>query len=162
MSLPIFNQPYAIDFHPIALTKQTTPYHNPLLMKLSDIQFLNECINLEIKIDGKVCSFLCLYRSPSQIRDIFKIFADIFELTLDTLINRNPLIVALFDFNVKATNWYKNHINCYEGLKTDTITSQFGLHLLINEPVHPTANSFSCFDLIFISQSNLAIVRRGV
>ena len=44
-------------------------------MKLLDIQFLNKCINFETRIDGKVCSFLWLYRTPSQTRDIFKIFA---------------------------------------------------------------------------------------
>ena len=106
----------------------------------------------------KLCSFLCLYRSPSQTRDIFETFADNFELTLDTIINRNPfLIVASGNFNVKTTNWYKNDVNSYEGLKIDTITSQFGLQQLINEPTHLPANSFSCNDLIFTSQLNLVM-----
>ena len=106
-------------------------------MKVIDIQFLNECINFEIRIGGKLCSFLCLYRSPSQTRDIFETFADNFELTLDTIVNKKPfLIVALGDFNVKATN----------------TTSQFGLQQLINEPTHLTGNSSSCIDLIFTSQ----------
>ena len=84
-------------------------YHNSLPLKVIDIQFLNECINFEIRIGGKLCSFLCLYRSPSQTRDIFETFADNFELTLDSIINKNPfLIVALDDFNAKTTNWYKN------------------------------------------------------
>ena len=104
-------------------------YHHKFLpLKVIDIQFLNECISFEIRIGGKLCSFLCLYRSPSQTRDIFETFADNFELTLDTIVNKNPfLIVALGDFNAKTTNWYKNDINFYEGLKVDTITSQFGL-----------------------------------
>ena len=34
-------------------------YHNYLPLKVIDIQFLNECINFEIKIGGKLCSFLC-------------------------------------------------------------------------------------------------------
>ena len=123
---------------------------------------LNECINFEIRIGGKLCSFLCLYRSPSQTRDIFETFADNFELTLDTIVNKNPfLIVALGDFNAKTTNWYKNDINSYEGLKIDTITSQFGLQQLINEPTHLTANSSSCIDLIFTSQPNL-VMESGV
>ena len=71
-----------------------------------------------------MCSFLCLYRSPSQTRDIFDTFADTFELTLDTIVNKNPfLIVTLGDFNAKTTNWYKIDINSYEGLKSDSITS---------------------------------------
>ena len=56
-------------------------YHNSLPLKVIDIQFLNECINFEIKIGGKLCSFLCLYGSPSQTRDIFETFANNFELT---------------------------------------------------------------------------------
>ena len=51
-------------------------YHNSLPLKVIDIQLLNECINFEIRIGGKLCSFLCLYRSPSQTRDIFETFAD--------------------------------------------------------------------------------------
>ena len=81
-------------------------------------------MNSEIRIGGKLCSFLCLYRSPSQNRDIFETFADNFQLTLDLIINKNQfLIIALGDFNVKATNWYKNDINSYESLKIDTIAS---------------------------------------
>ena len=137
-------------------------YHYSLPLKVIDIQFASECINFEIRIGGKFCSFLYLYRSPSQTRNIFETFDDNFELTLDTIINKNQfLIVALGDFNAKTTNWYKNDINSYEGLKIDTITSQFGLQLLINEHTHLTANSSSCIDLIFISQPNL-VMESGV
>ena len=81
-------------------------------------KLLNECINCEIRIGGKLCGFLCLYGSPSKTRDIFETFANNFELTLDTIINKNPfLIVTLGHFNAKATNWYKNDINSYESLK---------------------------------------------
>ena len=86
-------------------------YHNSLPLKVIDIQFLNECINFKIRIGEKLCSFLCLYRSPSQTRYIFETFADNFELTLDTIVNKNPFLnVALGDFNAKTTNWYKNDI----------------------------------------------------
>ena len=89
-------------------------------------------------------------------------FADNFELSFDSVINRNPfLIVALGDFNAKTTNWYKNDINSYEGLKIDTITSQFGLQKIINEPTYLTLNSSSCIDLIFTSQRNL-VMESGV
>ena len=72
-------------------------------MKAIDIQFLNECKNYE-RIGGNVCSFLCLYRSPSQTRNIFQTFADNFEMTLDSLINKNPFLIAfLGDFNAKTT-----------------------------------------------------------
>ena len=84
-------------------------YHNSLPLKVIYIQILNECISFEIRISRKLCSFLCLYRSPSQTQDIFETFADNFELTFDSVINKNQfLIVALDDFNAKTTNWYKN------------------------------------------------------
>ena len=109
-----------------------------------------------------MCSFLCLYRSPSQTRDIFETFADNFELTLDSIINKNPfLFVALGDINAKTTNWYNNDINSYAGLKIDTITSQFGLQQIINESTYLTLNSSSCIDLIFKSQPNL-LMESGV
>ena len=135
-------------------------YHNFLPLKVINIQFLNEYINFEIRIGGKLCGFLCLYWSPSQTRNIFETFADNFELILDTAVNRNLFsIVALGDFNAKTANWYKNDMNLYEGLKINTITSQFGFQKLINEPIHPTANSSSWIsswiNLIFISQPNL-------
>ena len=58
-----------------------------------------------------MCSFPCFYRSPTQTRDFFETFADNFELTLGSLINKNAFfIVALGDFNAKTTNWYKNDV----------------------------------------------------
>ena len=78
-------------------------YPNSLPLKKLDIQFLNECINFEINIGGKVCNFLCLYRSPSQTRHTFETFADNLELTPDTLTNNNPfLIVAIGGCNAKT------------------------------------------------------------
>ena len=110
-----------------------------------------------------MCSFLFVYRSPSQTRDIFKTFADnLTQLTLDTIVKKNSfLIVALGDFNAKTTNWYNNNINSYEALKIDTITFQFGLKQVINEPTYVTSNSSSCIDLIFTSQPNL-VMESGV
>ena len=65
-------------------------YLNSLPLKVLDIQFLNECINFEINIGRKMCNFLCLYRSPSQKRNIFETFANNLELTLNTLTKRIP------------------------------------------------------------------------
>ena len=65
------------------------------------------------------------------------------------------MIVCLSDFNAKTTNWYKDDMNSYEDLKSDTITSQFSLQQLINEPTQLTANFSSYIDLIFASQPDL-------
>ena len=137
-------------------------YRNTLLLKVIDIQILNECISFEKRISGKLYSFICLYRSPSQTRDIFEAFADNFELPLNSIINKNPfLIVVLGNFNGKTANWYKNGTNSYEGLKTYIITSHFGLTQLINEPTYLTLNSSLCIDLIFTSHPNL-VMESGV
>ena len=69
--------------------------------------------------------------------------------------------VALGDFNIKTTNWHKNDINSYEGLKVDTVTSQFGLQQIINELTYLTSNSSSYIDLIFTSEANL-VMESGV
>ena len=70
------------------------------------------------------CVAFCLYRPPSQTWDIFETFADNFELTLDTNINKNLfLIVALGNFNAKTTKWYKNDVNSYDSLRITTITT---------------------------------------
>lgn len=63
-------------------------------MKSIDIKFLHERINFEVRIGGKLCSFLYLHRLPSQTGDIFETFADNFELTLDTISNRNSVFIA--------------------------------------------------------------------
>ena len=47
---------------------------NSLPLKLLDIKYLPECINLELIIGDNLCSFIILYRSPSQTHDDFETF----------------------------------------------------------------------------------------
>ena len=108
-------------------------------MKVLDIKCLYECLNFEANLIAKVCNFLCLYRSPSQIREPFETFADNLELNLDALTNNNPFLnITIGDFNWKTTNWYKNGTTPSEGLKIDVIISQFGLQQLVKEQTHLT------------------------
>ena len=58
-------------------------YKSFLQIKLIDVNHLNECISFELRIVGKVCKFLTLYRSPSQNRDEFETFLDNLELSFD-------------------------------------------------------------------------------
>ena len=44
-----------------------------------------------------------------------------------------------------------------EGAKIEIVTSQYGLHHIINEPTHVLENSLSCIDLIFTAQPNLVV-----
>ena len=77
------------------------------LVRVLDIQYLNECINFELKIGDKLCTFVALYRSRSQSQDNFETFIDNFELNLETLYRKNPFfLVAIGDFNAKSEFWY--------------------------------------------------------
>ena len=73
-------------------------------------------------------------------------------MTLEPLAQKNPfLLTAIGDFNAKSSNWYnKDKVN-FEGNRTENVTSQFGLHQIINEPMHILPNSSSCINLIFTS-----------
>ena len=44
-------------------------FKNSLPLRVLDIQFLQECINFEIKVADKTCNFISLYRSPSQSKN---------------------------------------------------------------------------------------------
>ena len=77
-------------------------------MKLIDVKYLQECINLELIIGNNFCSFIILYRSPSQTLDDVQIFMKNFELNLDEINKKNPFsTVALGDFNAKSQAWCK-------------------------------------------------------
>ena len=133
-------------------------YKNCLPLKVLDIRFLHESISLELRIGDKLCNFISLYRSLNQSSDDFVSFLDNFQLTLDTLAQKNLfLMVALGDFNAKSSNWYNKDITSDEGRKIEAVTSQYGLRQEINEPTHILNNSTSCINLIFNSQPNLLI-----
>ena len=61
------------------------------------------------------------------------------------------------NFNVKSSNWYNKDKTNFEGNTIENVTSQLGLHQIINEPKHILSNSSSCIDLIFTSQPNMVI-----
>ena len=63
--------------------------------------------------------------------------------------------------DAKSKNWYSQDKTSFGGKTIESITSQFGLYQLINEPAHLLENSSSCIDLIFTSKTNL-VVESGV
>ena len=64
----------------------------------------------------KLCNFIALYRSPSQLQDQFKSFKK-------KLVQNNPFLVVLSgDFNVKSSNWCKNDITTSEGKAIENIS----------------------------------------
>ena len=133
-------------------------YKNFLPLKLTGVCLLDECIAFDLIISNKLCSFVALYISPSQSQDDLATFSDNFEMTLDLVSKKNPfLLVVLGDFNAKVGQWRDKDSSFSEGISVENITSQFGLHQIINEPTHILENSSSCIDLIFTSQPNLSV-----
>ena len=53
---------------------------NTLVFRISDIYYLEECINFKISFSGKLWNLISLYCSPSQSHDVFEKFADNFKL----------------------------------------------------------------------------------
>ena len=131
---------------------------NYLPLRVLNISYLKEFLNFELKIDNKSCNFIALYRSPSQSQDDFETFSDNFEMTLEPLAQKGSFLTTIIgDFNAKSCNCYSHDKTNFEGSTIESITSQFGLHHLINEPTHLLQNSSSCIDLIFTSQPNIVI-----
>ena len=123
-------------------------YKCSLPLKVIDLSYLQKYINFEVKIDGKTCNLVSLYRSPSQTKDEFENFIKNLELNLEHIANKNAfLIVVLGDFNARMQGWFQNHITTFEGCKIDIATFQFGLSQIIKEPTHILSNSGSCIDL---------------
>ena len=133
-------------------------YKNFLFLKFNGVRLLGECIAFDLIISNKLCSFVALYRSPSQSQDDFATFSDNFEMTLDLVSKKNRfLFVVLGDVNAKLSQLHDKDSSTSEGISFENITSQFALHQIINEPTHILENSSSCIDLIFISQPNLSV-----
>ena len=70
-------------------------------------------------------------------------------MTLDLVSKKNPFLLVVFaDFNAKLSQWHDKDSSTSEGILVENITSQFGLHQIINEPAHILENSSSCIDII--------------
>ena len=84
------------------------------------------------------------------------------RLTLETLAQKGSFLTTIIgDFNAKSCNWYSHDKTSFESSTIECITSQFGLHQLMNEPTHLLQNPSSCIDLIFTSPPN-SVVESGV
>ena len=126
-------------------------YKTFLSLRVLSIQ---ECINFELNIGGKIYNFI--YRSPSQTQDEFEKFIENLEFNLETLCQNNPfLIVLIGDLNAKSKNWSSHDKSSHEGNEIKNVTAEFGLQQIIKKPTHILNTSSSCIDLIFTYQPNL-------
>ena len=137
-------------------------YKNYLPLRVLNISYLKQCTNFEFQIGDKSGTFIALYRSPSQYQDDFETSPDNFEMVLETLAQKCSFLTSTIgNFNTKSCNWYSYDKTNFKGSTIESITSQSGLHQLINVPTHLFPNSCSCIGLIFTSQPNI-VVESGV
>ena len=80
-------------------------FRNSLSLKILNIYYIQESVSFETQVCSKICTFVSLYRSPSQTSDGFEKFTYNFELNLDTTAESNShLIAASGDINMKSRN----------------------------------------------------------
>ena len=114
---------------------------NLLPLKVTGVRLLEECIAFDLIISNKLCSFVALYRSPSQSQDDFATFSDNFEMTLDLASKKNLFLLAVLgNFNAKLSPWHDKDSSTSEGTSIENITSQFRLNQIINELTHILEN----------------------
>ena len=76
-----------------------------LPLQMLRFSVLYECINLERRIDDKLCNFICLYRSPSQSIEEFETFVKNLTLILELTFTKDPhMALVVSDFNAKLQN----------------------------------------------------------
>ena len=102
-------------------------YHKHLVpLRILNVQYLQECVNFELKIGDRICNFTSLYRALSQTLDDFETFSKILKLNIENLVQRNHfLVVAIGNFNAKSSNWQCQDKSTFKGNGIDNITSQF-------------------------------------
>ena len=131
----------------ICLSETYLPFK--LIHFISLIHPFHETISFEIRIGEKNLANSFAFIDP-QTNDEFESFLKNVELILDKIHEENPsMIFVLGDFNAKSNNWCKNHATSHEGSRIEAVTSNYGLHQLIQEPTHILNSSSSCIDLIF-------------
>ena len=84
---------------------------NLLPLKVTNIQYLQECINFEMKIEDKLCNFVALYRSPSQSKDDFEKFAKNLELNFDAVSANNPFLIHFTSDDILKMPLFASHMN---------------------------------------------------
>ena len=81
-------------------------YRNSLPLKILGIHYLQESINFEIMIGGKLYRFVSLYRF--FISMILNHLLTILSLNIDAVTASNLSLTVVFgDFNVKSNLWFK-------------------------------------------------------
>ena len=84
-------------------------YKETLLIKMLNINFLQEHICFDLKIGNKCCTIvsMSIYRLSSRSTNEFEIFLNNSNLTLESVAQKNPfLTVVISDFNARSSKWW--------------------------------------------------------
>ena len=83
-----------------------------------------DALPFDLIISNKLCSFVALYRSPSQNQYDFATFSDNFKMTLDLVSKKNPFLIAVLGgFNAELSQWHDKDSSNSEGISIENITS---------------------------------------
>ena len=85
-------------------------YFKPSLpLQILSISMHHECINLEIRIDAKLCNLISLYSSPSQNIEEFETFVKTLALNLELFFTKNPYLTKVI--GIKAIRLLLSGLN---------------------------------------------------
>ena len=97
--------------------------HIPLT-KIDDICTLNNCLVTESRSQSEKCFSICVYRSPSQNNDEFKIFCVNYDLLLSIKNEEIPICsIITGDLHARSSNWWENDITNSVGQEPGSLTS---------------------------------------
>ena len=102
---------YALIIHPIK-SGICIYYKSFFPLKVTGVRLLEECIAFDLILINKFCSFVALYRSPSQSQDDFATFEITFGLVSK---KKSFLFVVLGDSNAKLSQWHDKDSSTFEG-----------------------------------------------
>ena len=107
-----------------------------------------------MKIGGKLCNFISLYRSPSHTQDKLEQISENLERNLVRCFQNNPFLFAgISYFNVKSSSWYYHGKTSSKGYAVDTMTKKMDFTRSLSNQ-HILDNSSASIDYIFTLQPN--------
>ena len=100
--------------------------HLPIIQR-DDISSVKECLVTEITVKNERHFLTCLYRSPSQNRELFQSFSESLDIPMNNITSLNPAFLIITGyFNGKYSKWYPVDTSDKIGKELDTFTSTAG------------------------------------
>ena len=133
-------------------------YEENLSLSSINVPFLFQCVLCEVILQSHKGCVIVIYRSPSQSIVGFDEFLSNFGNLLNFVEGLKPsFTIIMDDSNARSKSWWPNDITSHEGTDINSLKTIHGLHQLISDLSHLLPNLFSCIDLIFTDQPNLAV-----